>query len=48
MRIKRQFLNRVVIPLVGTMLAWSGVAMAQVKVVNMVPASTSGETNRDA
>src|SRR5215468_7685923 len=34
--------------LIGALLAWSGVAAAQVSVVNMVPTSNSGETNRDA
>src|SRR5262245_24665484 len=48
MRIKGQFLNRAGIALVGAMLACSGIATAQVKVVNMVPASNSGETSRDA
>lgn len=34
--------------LVGAILAWSAPAAAQVNVVNMVPASNSGEISRDA
>lgn len=48
MRTNKRFLNRAVMLLVGAMLACSGTAMAQVRVVNIVPASNSGETSRDA
>jgi hypothetical protein len=48
MRTEKRSLYRALVLLVGAILAWSAPASAQVSVVNMVPASNSGETSRDA
>jgi hypothetical protein len=48
MRTGKCSLNWVMVLLVGTILAWSARATAQVTVVDMVPTSNSGETSRDA
>jgi hypothetical protein len=48
MRTGKRSLYRAMVLLVGVILAWSAPASAQVSIVNMVPASNSGETSRDA